>query len=139
MANTTASIRQEMMQVIVSQVDGYLRGNNSIVCYDGTTVLCRIGYTGIVQDGSSTLASYIFQDSTNTTAPDVLKGDVIAAGTADSFKIFKYGMSEIDDNIVVQGTIGVIGSNADLQFNTTDWILEDAVTISQLTIQLPNG
>jgi ethanolamine utilization microcompartment shell protein EutS len=103
------------------------------------TLLCQVKYNELVQDGVDE-ATYMFKNTTITPSASVLSGSVIASDTVTQFKILEYGDTDyVNGAVVISGTVGENGSGSDIEFNTVNWSEEDAITISQLTIQLPNG
>jgi hypothetical protein len=128
MANVKSSVRKTMMDTLRSSIldvesPGKIRFYNS-----SGGLLCTLLFDDIVLASPVQLARYEFQYS-ESSPNGVLRQSVVLSGIPVRFTI------GVD---IIEGTVGVFGSDADIQFNTDDWSLDDAVSLSGLTIELPN-
>jgi len=64
----------------------------------------------------------------------VWSGTVIAAGTANFFRLFEDGGSG-----EIQGTVGLVAGDFDLEFTDITWIIDGTVTIDTFTLTLPES
>lgn len=140
MSQVREDSRAAMMAALVAEIGA---GATTYIYFMNieNDVLCEVKFNELVHEsGDGDLATYTFRNSTMT-PPNVLYGGVTASGLVSQFRILENGYTDPieDERVVVSGTVGVIGSLADIEFNTVNWNQEDAISISQLTIQLPNG
>jgi len=104
-----------------------------ITFYDANSVaLANLAYNDV-----SYVASLAKINFTPAVGGNVLRGSVGVAGRPVRFEIFgKFGSQ---DTLVISGTVGSLGSSADIRFNKIDWSEGGIVTLQNLSIVLPNS
>ena len=80
------------------------------------------------------LVNPAFQDASggSSTANAIGSFATWATGTVTWFRIV-----DRDDNAIMDGTCGITGSGADIEFNTVDWTFPGTVEITSLRIYHP--
>ena len=133
-------IRISMLRQIKKSLEA--AATTQIIFKDGVTQICVIPFEDLelVEDGAT--ATAVLQ---NSTSGELLAGVASTAGTADTFEIYGWLLDSNGDIIdpspdpeplILWGTVGDIGSGADIEFTRTEWTDETIVRISRLRVVL---
>lgn len=129
-------LAREMRDVMLSQVSAALldpdpQVDKKIKFYDGSTLLCELTYLTIVPEGSGEVRMIKFKSPDNTY---VLRATAIGSGRVSSFTISGKPAGEDVKTSMISGTVGPLGSTADIKFNRIDWSANTTITLSNLSI-----
>lgn len=129
-------IRVSMLRQVKTSLEAAT--TKQIKLLEGSTLLCVVPFEDLelVEDGNT--AAAVFR---NSTAGELLAATVDTAGIADTFsvegKLLDSGGSPIgSDEVILSGTVGDIGTGADIEFTRTEWSDETIVRISRLRVVL---
>lgn len=129
--NVILSLRRSMLEVIRQPLR--YASTKQITFYDASSVaLANLSYNDV-----SYVAGLAKMKFTSTGGGNVLRGSVDTAGRPVRFEIF--GNVAGPDILIISGTVGSLGSSADIRFNKIDWSEGGIVTLTNLSIVLPNS
>ena len=105
--------------------------------YDvNSALLCSINYAGLDVYNTGNNAGYKFR---HTDGAYVLRGAVTTEGTASSFSIKGNSPSDVLIDNMIYGSVGATNTLADIRFNTVRWSENANITLSDLTLSMPQG
>jgi len=126
--NLTLAIIADMFDVLHDEI---VAGDKRVYFTTSNgTALCNVAFDDIEADGSFPNEFY-FQDSSDSR---IIRGIVSSTGTVSKFNIY-----DSTPAIIVSGTVGLINSGSDIEFNEVEWQANQIVIISQLKFAFPTG
>lgn len=129
-------IREEMLIQLKAAIEAASEADAlKIIFRQDITPLCKVPFDHVSVDGESegTLAIAIFKNSFNE---DTLAAPATATGTVDNFEIYGKDPTPAGDELVLWGTVGSLGSGADIEFTRTEWNDETNVRLTRLRVVL---
>ncbi len=120
--------RVSMMNLISSEI---LHANSAIEFKDVDDILlCTILFDDFITTGSPGNVEYKFLKDDN----DVLRNDCDASGEA-----VKAIIKNTDGDMIIEASVGDMGSDADILFNKRQWTIGMIITVDNLRLVMPEG
>lgn len=130
----SATVRNNMLDEITGAQDAGASAGK-IYFYDGTKPS-----TGAAVTTQTLLATCTLSDPSAAAAAagvltysSVTDGTIVADSTVTWFRIV-----DSDDTHVMDGTVGVTGSGADIEFGSTTWLTDGVASVTSLTLTAGN-
>ena len=135
-------IRVQMLSLVVDAIetghDSYIPEKKIRFYNSAHTKLCEIEFDSLNQNIEGDLVYY---DFLSTDATNSLRGIVLVDGQAATFEIQGsiIGENLLDDTFITGTVGGITSKTADIKFNNVNWVADTSITISKLTLSLPQG
>jgi hypothetical protein len=128
-----------MRDVMLSKVsEALLNGSSKLIkFYDASDVLlCNLEYIDLITDNSGDRRALKFK------SPDLtysLRSTAVASGRVSYFTIDGTPDGKPHLNIMIRGSVGGVGSTADIKFNRLDWSSNTTITLTDLSLIMLQG
>lgn len=129
-------IREDMLEQLKASIEAASESDAlKIVFRQSATPLCKVPFDHLDVEGEEegTLAIAVFK---NAIGENALAASATADGTVDNFEIYGKDPTPAGDELVLWGTVGALGSGADIEFTRTEWNDDTNVRLTRLRVVL---